>query len=116
MKSDGLIQEMAMNPHDRLDEFKLRAAVAVLACTDMPTIRSAGLANLDRWASIGVWVSAHDEWRALLTNGTDDEIKHAMTSRDQNSNRLRQSPPYPGLLDEATRQRILSEVRLWDGA
>ena len=105
-----------MNPHDRIDEFKLRAAVAVLERTDMPTIRSVGLANLDQWASKGVWVSAHDEWRALLTTGTDDAITHAMTSRDQNANRLRQSPPYPGLLDEVTRQRILSELKSWEGA
>jgi len=105
-----------MNPHDRLDEFKLRAAVAVLERADMLTIRSVGLANLDRWASMGVWVSAYDEWRALLTTGTDEAIRHAMTSRDQNANRLRQSPPYPGLLDEVTRQRILSELKSWEGA
>ena len=104
-----------MNPHDRIDEFKLRAAVAVLERADIATIRSVGLANLDRWASMGVWVSAHDEWRALLTTGTDDAIRHAMSSRDQNANRLRQSPPYPGLLDEVTRQRILLEVESWEG-
>lgn len=41
------LQGRPMHLHDRLDEFKLRAAAAVLACTDMQTIRSTGLANLD---------------------------------------------------------------------
>lgn len=100
------------NRHEKLDQLKLLTAIAVLEQTDMPTIRAHSLSNLDRWNAKGVWVSAHDEWRALMTSGTDKEVVAAMTGLDQNSNRLRQSPPYVGLIKQETRRALLKKVGL----
>ncbi|NIA56197.1 hypothetical protein HAV22_21425 [Massilia sp. TW-1] len=98
------------NRHEQLDKLKLLTATAVLQEVDMATIRARSLANLDRWNAKGTWVSAHDEWRALMTSGTDEEVKAVMTGTDQNSNRLRQSPPYAGLIKPETRKALLREV------
>ena len=43
-------------------------------------------------------VSAYDEWRELIERGDDSELYAAMLGRDARANRLRQSPPYAGLL------------------
>lgn len=96
------------NSHDQLDEFKLRCAIAILQTADLSTIRAKSLANMDRWRAKGTWVSAHDEWREIMTNRSDAEVIAAMTGRDQKANRLRQSAPYTGIIDEVTR------VYLWE--
>lgn len=85
-----------------LDQFKLRAAQAIVATFDMARIRQKSLANLDRWNAQGVWCSAHDEWRSLMTSGSDADIIAVMTGENEYANRLRQSPPYSGLLDVLT--------------
>jgi hypothetical protein len=91
--------------HDALDELKRRLAVAVTARCSAHTIRAQGLANLRRWRQNGAWVSAYDEWQQILESGDDGELFAAMLGRDERANRLRQSPPYVGLLprDEVTR-------------
>lgn len=96
------------NFHDYLDEFKLRCAKAVLHRVDLSTIRAKSLSNMDRWEANGTRVSAHEEWRELMTKGTDADVIAAMTGKDQKANRLRQSAPYIGIIDEVTR------VYLWE--
>lgn len=100
------------NPHDHLDEMKLRMAKAVLKAADLPAIRAKSLANIERWKAQGVWVSAFDEWQELMANGSDDAVLAAMTGRDQTANRLRQSPPYSGFLSEDVRQKIVKEKEM----
>ena len=90
------------NAQTRLDEFKLRLAAAILEKFDLPTIRARSLSNLARWKSNGVWCSAYDEWLTLLEGCDDAVVVAAMTGSDERANRLRQSPPYTGLLDEKT--------------
>lgn len=91
------------NEHEYIDEFKRRIAIAVLRAADINVIREKSLANMNRWEARGAWESAHDEWRAIMTNGTDADIIAVMTSRDQKANRLRQSSPYIGIVDDVTR-------------
>ena len=98
--------------HVKLDELKRLTALAVLEELAMAAIRAKSLANLDRWNANGVWVSAHEEWRALMTSGTDAQIIATMTGRDENSNRLRQSPPYVGLIRPDTRRKLIKQVGL----
>lgn len=98
------------NKQTRLNEVSVELAKAILARHDIATIRAKGLSNLDRWNANGVWCSAHDEWREILVNGSDEDLIHAMTSMDPRSVRLRCSPPYPGLLDEETRLQIFNNV------
>jgi hypothetical protein len=95
-----------MNVHDILDELKRVNATIVLHITDIQTIRARSLETLDRWNANGVWVSAHDEWRTLLTSGSDADIVRVMSSTDQTSNRLRQSGPYVGLVDQELRREL----------
>ena len=61
---------------------------------------------MDRWQSNGVWVSAFEEWRKLMTEGSDDQVLAVMTGEDQTANRLRQSAPHAGLLTQAEVEAI----------
>lgn len=92
------------NAQTELDKKKLETAKAVLRAHRLSVIRQKSLANLDRWESNGVWVSAHDEWRALMRDGSDEQIIAVMTGEDETANRLRQSPPYTGLLPRPFRE------------
>jgi antitoxin component of MazEF toxin-antitoxin module len=96
--------------HAALDELKRRLAVAVVARCSANEIRAHSLANLHRWRAAGSWVSAYDEWQKLLTAGDDGELFATMLGRDERSNRLRQSPPYVGLLPRDEVQRLNEEA------
>jgi hypothetical protein len=91
------------NEHEYIDEFKRRIANAVLLAAGIKVIRQKSLENMNRWEAGGVWVSAHDEWRDLMTNGTDADVIAVMTGRDQKATRLRQSSPFTGIVDDVTR-------------
>jgi antitoxin component of MazEF toxin-antitoxin module len=99
-----------LRSQDVLDELKLRLAAAVTARCTPNEIRAKSLANLHRWKANGVWVSAYDEWRRILETGDDGQLFAAMLSRDERSNRLRQSPPYVGLLPHDEVRRLNEEV------
>jgi antitoxin component of MazEF toxin-antitoxin module len=83
---------------DVLDELKRRLAAAVTSRCTANQIRAQSLANLQRWQASGSWVSAYEEWRQILEAGDDGLLFATMLGRDERSNRLRQSPPYVGLL------------------
>ena len=96
--------------HETLDELKRKLAVAVVTRFAPNLIRAHGLANLHRWKAKGAWVSAYDEWRNILESGDDGELFFAMLGRDEGSNRLRQSPPYVGLLSRDEVRRLNEEA------
>ena len=81
-----------------LDELKRDLALAVVRRFTPREIRAQSLANLHRWKRQGMWVSAYDEWRELIDRDDDGVLFAAMLGRDERANRLRQSPPYVGLL------------------
>jgi len=83
---------------DVLDELKRTLALAVVRRFTPQEIRAQSLANLHRWKNQGAWVSAYDEWQELIESGDDGALFAAMLGRDERANRLRQSPPYVGLL------------------
>jgi hypothetical protein len=95
---------------DRLNEVKDALAKEILARHPVAAIRATGLSNLERWKAQGSWCSADDEWRQILTAYSDEEVIAVMTDKHEFFVRLRQSPPYPGMLDEETRLRIWSDV------
>jgi hypothetical protein len=78
---------------------------------DYQQIRAQSLANLHRWKQQGTWVSAFDEWLQILEGGSDGALFAAMLGRDQNSNRLRQSVPFVGLLSPEKVKVIYEEAR-----
>lgn len=94
------------NSHLLLDDRKLWVAQAVLDAFDLKTIRAKSLSNLTRWRSKGTWGPVYDEWWEIMTSGLDAVLVRIMTSQDDESNRLRQSPPYTGLLSQETLRRI----------
>ena len=96
--------------HDRLDELKRRLAAEVTARCTANEIRARSLANLHRWRESGAWVSAYDEWKAILEEGDDGLLFATMLGRDERSNRLRQSPPYMGLLPRDEVRRLNEEA------
>ena len=96
--------------HEALDELKRLLSVAVVRRCTPQEIRAQSLANLYRWKSQGVWVSAYDEWTEILQKGDDGALFAAMLGRDDNAIRLRQSMPYVGLLSQAEVKRIYEEA------
>lgn len=106
----GVTAAKTRNRQSELDVFKLRLAEKVVEKIDLNTIRSRGLANLARWKRSNVWCSAYDEWRSLLEGGSDQDIVSVMTGKDDGSNRLRQSPPYVGLLDRSLVEQLRETI------
>jgi hypothetical protein len=92
--------------HDTLDELKRSIALAVVRSFTARQIRAQILANLHRWKSQGVWVSAYDEWRELAQQEDDGPLFAAMLGHDENAVRLRQSMPFVGLLSQAEVGRL----------
>jgi antitoxin component of MazEF toxin-antitoxin module len=99
-----------LNAQEALDELKRRIAAAVTARFSANQIRAHSLANLHRWERSGAWISAYDEWRQILEGGDDGELFATMLGRDETSNRLRQSPPYVGLLPRDQVERLNEEA------
>jgi antitoxin component of MazEF toxin-antitoxin module len=96
--------------HARLDELKRRLGVEVVSRFPANQIRAQSLANLHRWKRSGAWVSAYDEWEKILTEGSDGELFASILGNDDRSNRLRQSPPYVGLLPREEVERLNEEA------
>jgi len=94
----------------KLDELKLQLATAVAARCSAHEIRAQSLANLHRWKEGGAWVSAYDEWKRILETCDDGLLFATMLGRDDRSNRLRQSPPYVGILPREEVRRLNEEA------
>jgi hypothetical protein len=93
-----------------LDELKRDLALAIVRRFTPREIRAQSLANLHRWKRQGAWVSAYDEWQDLIERGDDGELFAAMLGHDERANRLRQSPPYVGLLPREEVKRLNEEA------
>ena len=96
--------------HTELDDHKQRLAAAVVSACSANHIRAQSMANLHRWKANGVWGPAYEEWQRLLENATDGELFAVMLGRDERSNRLRQSPPYVGMLPRAQVEKLNEEA------
>jgi len=93
-----------------LDELKRLLSLAVIRHFSPQEIRAQSIANLYRWKRQGTWVSAYDHWTEILQRGSDGELFNAMLGRNDNSNRLRQSMPYVGLLSQEQVKKIYEEA------
>lgn len=110
--SEGSIRpaDRARLSHEALDELKRSIALAVVRRAAPREIRAQILANLHRWKNQGMWVSAYDEWLKLAKSEDDGALFAAMLGRDEHSTRLRQSPPYVGLLPREEVRRLNEEA------
>lgn len=93
-----------------LDELKRKLASEVASRFTPNLIRAHSLANLSRWRKNGVWGPAYLEWQQILEGASDGDLFAAMLGRDENSNRLRQSPPYVGLLPREVVRKLNDEA------
>lgn len=93
-------RKISLPDQSDIDRMKLAHARLLISRFSIDEIRKKGLANLYRWESNGVWSASYDEWRSILTNASDIEVMETIVGQNQRSNRLRQSPPYVGMLDK----------------
>lgn len=83
-----------------MEEFRVAVAQTILERFSLQEVRQKSIENLERWKSKGTWSIYYEEWMTLMSDGTDEDVIHAMTSPDDRASRLRGASPYPGLLDE----------------
>jgi len=102
--------ESARLSREVLDELKRSIALAVVRRFTPREIRAQILANLHRWKSQGMWVSAYDEWLELARKEDDGILFAAMLGRDERAVRLRQSAPYVGLLPREEVRKLNEEA------
>ncbi len=100
------------NSHQLLDELKLHLSEETLNVADLTTIRAHSLSNLERWRAQGAWGLAYEEWWGLMMHASDDCIIQMMTGDGDEPNRLRQSMPYVGMLDDETRIEIFAKYQV----
>lgn len=100
----------AGSTHVMLDELKRKLASEVVSRFTPKLIRAQSLANLSRWKKNGVWGPVYAEWQEILESGSDGDLFAAMLGPDESSNRLRQSPPYVGLLPREVVTRLNEEA------
>jgi antitoxin component of MazEF toxin-antitoxin module len=98
---------MTENAQTRLDKLKREISIRVLGSYDLPEIRAKALSNIARWKANGVNGAAYAEWSKILRSKNDQALIQAMVGKSEESNRLRQSMPYTGMLpqDEVRRMR-----------
>lgn len=96
--------------HAMLDELKRKLASEVVSRFTPNLIRAHSIANLNRWRKSRVWGPVYAEWKEILMSASDGDLFAAMLGRDENSNRLRQSPPYVGLLPREVVTRLNEEA------
>lgn len=98
------------NAQDTLDELKRTFALEVVRRFTAPQIRAKILANLHRWKAAGAWIPAYDGWKKIAESGDDGALFAAMLGMDDDSNRLRQSAPWVGLLPKDVVRRLNEEA------
>ncbi len=102
--------DYSVSSHQALDDHKRILAASVAARFTPLLIRAHSLANLHRWKKSGAWVSAYAEWQKILESSSDGELFAIMLGSDEEANRLRQSPPYVGLLPREDVRRLNEEA------
>ena len=107
----GIRPHMAReNAQARMDRIKRNIAIEVVRRFRVSDIRARSLQNLERWKEAGAWVSAYEEWRALMEKADDGAVLATMVGEDERSNRLRQSMPFVGMLPEDLSRRLREEA------
>jgi hypothetical protein len=97
------------NRHDLLDAIKHRLSCEVLERFPISKIREHSRANLERWKAHGNWGPTYDEWLGIIEANDDYILVYRMVGLDEESNRLRQSMPYVGMLDQSIVRQIHEE-------
>ena len=99
-----------LNAHMALDSIKHKIACEVLATFSVAEIKARSRANIERWRSNGAGDAVYDEWCAIIDDLDDGKMIAAMVGLSDNSNRLRQSPPYVGMLPKSVVRQFNEEI------
>lgn len=95
---------------EQLDRLKHLIACELVAQFSIDEIRVRSLENLDRWETSGLTGQVYDEWRRIMKTGSDRQVLSAMIGTSEESNRLRQSPPYVGMLERGAVESLREKV------
>lgn len=98
------------NLHDVLDSIKHKISCEVLATFPLPEIKARAKANILRWRANEADDPVYDEWLAIIEDANDSKMIAAMVGLSDNSNRLRQSFPYVGMLPKARVREFNEEI------
>lgn len=94
-----------------IEDYRIAVAQTILERYSQQEVRKKSLENLSRWKAQGTWSGYYDEWMRLMLNGSDIEVRTAMTSPEDRHSRLRGASPYPGLLDKNTVESLRLKYR-----
>lgn len=98
------------NLHDVLDSIKHKISCEVLASFPLPEIKARSKANILRWRANEAGDPVYDEWLAIIEDADDSKMIAAMVGLSENSNRLRQSFPYVGMLPKSLVRKFNEEI------
>lgn len=99
------------NAHATLDSIKHKIACEVLATFSVAEVKARSKANIERWRSNGAGDAVYDEWCTIIDDLDDGKMIAAMVGLGDNSNRLRQSPPYVGMLPKSVVRKFNEEIK-----
>ena len=99
------------NHQEQLDRLKHALAVEVVKQHSAEQIRRHSIDNLVRWRSAGVWGPAYQRWFDVLSSADDGALYALMVGHDEEANRLRQSPPFVGLLPQPVLEELRTQAR-----
>lgn len=109
---NSLIQRAASsNTQDVLDDIKHRISCEVLASFPIGTIKDRSRENIARWRRNGTTGLAYEEWLDIIDSDDDGKLINAMVGLNENSNRLRQSIPYVGMLHKSLVRELNEKIR-----
>ena len=107
---EGITPPPKKNQQLVLDDLKLAISMEVVSRFSVKEIRKKSRENLARWKKSGTWGAAYQEWREIIANPDAELLIKAMIGRDDNSNRLRQSMPYVGLLPKTVAEGLREKI------
>ena len=90
-----------------LRSLEMHRIVARLFQKTPHVVINTALENISRWRRAGADCSAFAEWEDILKH-KPDSLPSFLESTDEEATRLRQSSPFPGLIPENDRIRILN--------
>ena len=97
----------SVNRHNVIDHrsLDLHRRIRSRFLKDPLAVRQVATDNLARWKAAGSWGEAYDEWTEIL-KGSDESVSGFLIQFSERATRLRQSSPFPGVLNEDERMEI----------
>ena len=97
--------------HDEKEQLALESAKAIASMLTPPLVRRA-LIHIEALLSEGQGMADQDlrEWAQILADFTPSRLRSFLVSKSQRATRLRQSSPFPAVLDDRERKGFMNLV------